>query len=204
MKLTEKNETIFKIIVGILAFLIGLTTIILSILNLAKVTSSDSTLALRIVIGVMLCILGLANSIVLFINSDKKLKIATLATNAVVMGFGIFLFTKQAASVIVAIVGVAFPIIIASFGGILLIKSVIELARKTGKVYIFYLIISIILLVAGILFVVYNKELNNVIWLIVGLTIMACSVIFIVFSAKKNKSKNAEQVITASTSEDNK
>jgi len=184
MKLINKNMTVYSVVIGIIAFIIGLLTLVFSILNIAKVGHFESTIVLRITIGVMLCILGLANAVVLLINRGK-LNISAIAGNAVVIGFGIFLFLNQSKQIINQIVGVAFPIVVASFGAILLVKSIVELSRGNGGSYVFALIVGLALLIGGILFAVFHVKLQDFIWLVVGLAIMISSVSFIVLAARK-------------------
>jgi len=172
-----------KIGLSIVVGITGLLTVIFAILNLAGSKTIDSSTVLRVMVGILLIIIGTSTSL-LTIFATPESKPFDLLTGALFIGLGVYFFVDK--TVLDTLAVLLFPLIIACLGGLMLIQSIADLARKTNNKAVFNLIVSICLLVIGILFAVYHKDqtLKSVVWLLVGLAIIVLSIGEIVFTLK--------------------
>lgn len=177
------NNQTLKIALGIIIGITGVLTVIFSILNLAKVESVNPSTVLQFLIGVILVVIGTSVS-VLAIFSESPAKPVAFISAAIVLGLGISLFIQE--GVVYSIVGLVFPIVVACFGTLTFILSIVQGIKKTNNKFVLNMILSAGLIAAGVCFAVFNKNktLQAIIWLLIGFTIIALSIIYIVFTIK--------------------
>ena len=196
------NKDTLKIIRAVIAIaigVIGLITFVFAILRLAQVNMSDPGAVLIIVGGIALTTTGIAFLILSLLKTNEKqiVNYRDLLVSALFLGFGIFCFLEPAKQFVDLLVMLIVPLVFVCFGGGLLIKSIINIVKKQPAKKIIPLILgSIVLIIAGVLFVCYYKENSNlsaVIWLLVGLGMMAVSIVNVVLSLKKPSDKSPTQ-----------
>lgn len=181
----NKKLSTLRIILSIVLLIAGVLTVVFSILALAGKETIHPTTALRFVMGVTLCIFGIVNFAMAIIKDNDKA--VSLSISAITLGVGIFLFLKEAGSLVDYLVGLAIPLIIACFGGIYLFKGIFDAVKKVNHRFVAEIILGAVLLTVGIVFTIFSKDLINVIWLIVGVGIIALSVVQLIFIARKRK-----------------
>jgi len=172
-----------KIGLSIVVGLTGLLTIIFSILSLAGSKGVESSSILRIVIGVLLIIIGTSISL-LTIFATPNSKAFDLLTGALFIGIGVYFFIKH--DVLNTLAILLFPLIVACFGGLLLIKSIYDLIQKSNNKPVFNLIVAICLITVGTLFAIFHdkKELQAIVWLLLGISILVLSIGEIIYTLK--------------------
>lgn len=172
-----------KIGLSIVVGLTGLLTIIFSILNLAGSKGVESSSILRIMVGILLIIIGSSTSL-LTIFATPESKPFDLLSGGLFIGIGVYFFINH--DVLNTIAILLFPLIVACFGGLMLIQSIFDTVKKTNNKSVFNMIVSICLLVIGILFAVFHKNqtLQSVVWLLLGIAIVILSIGEIVYTLK--------------------
>lgn len=182
--------TIIKISIAILVGIAGLLTFIFAILKLSGGTKVSSDIVIRILLGIVLLIIGTSTSLfTIFSNSASKTLNVVIA--GLCIGIGIYCFFNDSSAFLTQIVAFIIPLIIASVGGLMLIKAIVDGIRKTNNTFIFSAVLGAVLLTGGIVIAVFHNNANliEVIWLLLGLAIIAASIGAIIFTLKSNKPK---------------
>ena len=191
-----KKIKAYKAALSVTLLVIGVLTAVFAILNMAgKSTKVEPDIILRYIAGIALIIIGLSSVIFNLVISNKKLLGKTLPLNALLIGGGIFLLLGEANTIMTVIVGKLFPIIITTMGGIIIIISIIYIAKKEAIAKnVWVLILGAALLGVGITFVSIDNDLTkNITWLFAALIMVAFSIYQIVEIIRDKKTNKIEK-----------
>lgn len=170
-----KKYDLGKLIYGVVAAIAGLATVILAIVALAD-NSADPSKALRIILGILFVVVGGCAFVLGLAKKDEEEgKAGLIISGALAIGFGSFMFTNWAGGFLGVLVGYLYPILVASVGGALVVKAIIDLVqKKEQKPAIIMLCVGAVMLALGIVFAVFAEDwAAKVIWLLVGLSLLA-------------------------------
>ncbi len=187
-----KVNKIIKSISSILVGVASLVMVVLSIINIATGSKGTSeTLAFRIIICVMLIVGSLLSTGIVISKDPKHFDVKLIMFNGILLGTGIFAVLDAAGGVADIIVGWFVPCIIIGLGGFLILASIISAVNKINRTStnVISTCIGALMLTAGIIFLVYAKDLVTYMWLIIGIILLISSIFSLIeiFGKKKDK-----------------
>lgn len=179
-----------KLLLGVVAAVAGLATVILAIVKLADESTAGPARALQIILGIILIVVGALAVVTSLVAGEEKEQGSTLVAGAIACGFGAFVFTDAGEAVLNIAVCYLWPILVASVGGAFVLKAIVDLClKKPTTPAVVLMVVGACMLALGIVFAVFASDwAGKVSWLLLGLSVLASGAFEIVRWAKFYKS----------------
>lgn len=185
-------------VVCLLVGVIGVATTVVAILQVANVAGNPAESFLQYLIGAALLAIGITFVVVGILKKpvDGTAGVQNLVLSTLCLGFGAYSFFPEAAQLLDGIVVFIIPLLVATFGVILLVRSLCAVVAKKGaKSVASYLIVGAIAVALGTIFAVFNYRENDATkglsWAVLGVVMITVGVVAGVHMYKEHAAKAA-------------
>ncbi|MCQ2793860.1 MAG: hypothetical protein MJ207_00590 [Bacilli bacterium] len=185
-------------VVCLLIGVIGIATSVVAILQVAKVMDNPAESFLQYLIGASLLAIGITFVVLGIMKKpvDGTAGVQNLVLSTLCIGFGAYSFFPEAAQLLDGVVVFIIPLLVATFGVILLVRSLCAAVAKRGiKSVASYLIVGAVAVALGTIFAVFNYKGNTVTqglsWVVLGVVMITVGVVGGVRMYKEHAAKAA-------------
>lgn len=186
MGLLRKYKWLRLFMEGLIA-VASIVMIVLAAVQLGGGKAEAPTIVFQIIAGIILMIAGIMSAVVSIMRDKESFDIKAAAIAGLLFGLGIFIVLPAAETALGIVILYLVPSVIIGVGAFLFLETVIAWANKAENKNnnIMQIILSIIMIVAGILLLVFADKILPAVWLVLGVVLLLTSVFDIVRIAKK-------------------